>query len=405
MVNIFFTDEDPRVAARDSCDKYVVKIPVEVGLLLSAIHWRTGYTGSVASGDPLTFDADQRVLPAVGPYANSKVIKSTSETYGWLVKSTGNYNYAVTYGLELIEEYKKRYGKSHRTEGVLLWLKENIPEIPSGLLTTDVGLAMPNKYKDRANPTESYKKYIIGEKSDIVSWKRSEVPDWYERYVYTDGAASGNGTIDCIAGYAVWFGEDDHRNLSGAVKDNPSNQTAELLAITKALKLLRGEKYTIVTDSQYAIKCITEWIHTWEKNGWKTSDKKHVKHKELVKSAASLLGDSRFMHIRSHMAEPDKGSIAWQHWNGNKQADAYATAIVAKQKLVALNVAPQDVYEWHKHPDSSEYVYTTDVKLPGGYPLRHAESRCVVATVDDESVKELTDRDIEAVVRLQRSRC
>ena len=27
-LNIFFTDWDPLVAARDSCDKYVVKIPV-----------------------------------------------------------------------------------------------------------------------------------------------------------------------------------------------------------------------------------------------------------------------------------------------------------------------------------------------------------------------------------------
>ncbi len=40
MVNIFFTDHDPVVAARDSCDSYVVKIPVEVATMLSAIHWR-----------------------------------------------------------------------------------------------------------------------------------------------------------------------------------------------------------------------------------------------------------------------------------------------------------------------------------------------------------------------------
>ena len=394
MVNIFFTDEDPKVAARDSCDKYVVKIPVEVGLLLSAIHWRTGYAGLIASGDPLNFDEYRRVLSAVGPYADSRVIKSTSETYGWLIKSTGNYNYAVTYGLELIEEYKKRYGKLHRTEGVLLWLKENLPDIPHGTLTTDVGLAMPEKYKDRSNPTESYKKYIMGEKYNIVSWKRSKVPDWFEKYVYTDGAASGNGTSNCRAGYAVWFGKDDPRNFSGAVKSNPSNQTAELLAIAKALELVQGEKYTIVTDSQYAIKCITEWIHTWEKNGWRTSNKKPVKHKDIIKSAASVLGDNRLMHIRSHMAEPDKGSIAWQHWNGNKQADAYASAAVSR------NVTSQ--YEWYSHPDSDEYVYTTDVKLPSGYPLKHAESGCVVATIDEESVKELTDKDIQAIVRLQR---
>lgn len=91
MVNIFFTDWDPIVAARDTCDNHVVKIPVEVGLLLSTIHWRTGYDGPVASGDPLVLDVRHNVMPAVGPYRNSNNIKSTSETYRWLVKSTGNY--------------------------------------------------------------------------------------------------------------------------------------------------------------------------------------------------------------------------------------------------------------------------------------------------------------------------
>ena len=47
MVHIFFTDTNPIAAAKDSCDSYVVKIPIEVALLLSAIHWRTGYDGPV----------------------------------------------------------------------------------------------------------------------------------------------------------------------------------------------------------------------------------------------------------------------------------------------------------------------------------------------------------------------
>ena len=97
MVNIFFTDWDPLVAAKDSCDRYVVKIPVEVAMLLSAIHWRNGYVGPISTGMPLRLGESGEVLPAIGPYANSKVIKSTSETYMWLVKSTGNYEYAIKY--------------------------------------------------------------------------------------------------------------------------------------------------------------------------------------------------------------------------------------------------------------------------------------------------------------------
>ncbi len=178
MVNIFFTDWDPQVAAKDSCDSYVVKIPVEVALLLSAIHWRTGYIGPISSGQSLLFDAQQRVLPAIGPYRNSNVIKSTSETYVWLTKSTGNYEYAIEYGIKLIYEFKKRYKNMHKTEGVLLWLKQNVPNIPRGPLTPDVGLAMPEKYKDRNDPTSSYKQYMLSEKFAVMSWKHGIKPNW-----------------------------------------------------------------------------------------------------------------------------------------------------------------------------------------------------------------------------------
>ena len=74
MVNIFFTNANPVTAAKDPCDSYVVKIPIEVALLLSAIHWRTGYDGSVSSGMPVVI-VDGEVVSAVGPYRDSKVIK------------------------------------------------------------------------------------------------------------------------------------------------------------------------------------------------------------------------------------------------------------------------------------------------------------------------------------------
>ena len=185
MVNIFFTDFDPVIAARDSCDSYVIKIPVEVATMLSAVHWRTGYNGPVCSGMPLKLSKDgTQVTSAMGPYRDSRVIKSSSEIYRWLVKSTGNYNYAIEYGLELIREYKKRYNKLHLSEGALLWLNNNIPDIPNGPMTADVGLAMPEKYKDRSNPTLSYKFYLFYEKSGILKWNRGKMPQWYHEMIH-----------------------------------------------------------------------------------------------------------------------------------------------------------------------------------------------------------------------------
>ena len=195
MVNIFFTDYNPIIAARDSCDSYVVKIPVEVATMLSAIHWRLEkYHGPAGSGLPLVMSINSdtscpSVQPAIGPYKDSNVIKSTSETYQWLIKSTGNYDYAIKYGLELIEEYKQRYNKLHKTEGILLWLKENVPKnIPEEPMTMDVGLAMPEIYKDRDDPVQSYRNYLFYEKSKILKWNKCVIvngvkyerkPQWY----------------------------------------------------------------------------------------------------------------------------------------------------------------------------------------------------------------------------------
>ena len=65
-------------------------------------------------------------------------------------------------------------------------------------------------------------------------------------------------------------------------KKNTTNNQMELLAPIQALKnISKGSKVQIFTDSKYVKSGITEWIHNWKKNGWKTSDKQPVKNKEL----------------------------------------------------------------------------------------------------------------------------
>ena len=56
----------------------------------------------------------------------------------------------------------------------------------------------------------------------------------------------------------------------------------ELFAPIQALKKIpKGSKIQIFTDSKYVKSGITEWIHNWKKNGWKTANKQQVKNKEL----------------------------------------------------------------------------------------------------------------------------
>ena len=59
--------------------------------------------------------------------------------------------------------------------------------------------------------------------------------------VYTDGACSNNGRSNARAGFGVYFGKDDPRNVSEAYKEPQTNNVAELLAIIKALSILRQE--------------------------------------------------------------------------------------------------------------------------------------------------------------------
>ena len=56
----------------------------------------------------------------------------------------------------------------------------------------------------------------------------------------------------------------------------------ELLAPIEALKKIpKGSQVQIFTDSKYVKSGITEWIHNWKKNGWKTANKQEVKNKDL----------------------------------------------------------------------------------------------------------------------------
>tara|TARA_E500000331_G_scaffold288727_1_gene284256 strand:- start:49 stop:471 length:423 start_codon:yes stop_codon:yes gene_type:complete len=97
--------------------------------------------------------------------------------------------------------------------------------------------------------------------------------------VYTDGSCLNNPGNGGWA--AIIIDGEKKTHIKGSKKDTTNNQM-ELLAPIKALeKLPKGSKVQIFTDSKYVKLGITEWIHNWKKNGWKTANKHPVKNKEL----------------------------------------------------------------------------------------------------------------------------
>ncbi len=97
--------------------------------------------------------------------------------------------------------------------------------------------------------------------------------------IYTDGSCLGNPGN---GGWAAIIIDDNKKiQIKGSKKDTTNNQM-ELLAPIKALKKIpKGSSVQIFTDSKYVKSGITEWIHNWKKNGWKTANKQPVKNKEL----------------------------------------------------------------------------------------------------------------------------
>ena len=97
--------------------------------------------------------------------------------------------------------------------------------------------------------------------------------------IYTDGSCIGNPGQGGWA--AIILDEEKKTEIKGSKKDTTNNQM-ELLAPIEALKKIpKGSKVQIFTDSKYVKSGITEWIHNWKKNGWKTANKKEVSNKEL----------------------------------------------------------------------------------------------------------------------------
>ena len=98
--------------------------------------------------------------------------------------------------------------------------------------------------------------------------------------IYTDGACSGNPGPGGWG--AIIIDEKKNQiNLSGKEKSTTNNRMELMAPIMALKKIKRSSEIVIYTDSTYLKNGITIWIKNWEKNGWKSANKKPVKNKDL----------------------------------------------------------------------------------------------------------------------------
>jgi ribonuclease HI len=104
--------------------------------------------------------------------------------------------------------------------------------------------------------------------------------------VHTDGACSGNPGPGGWGAILEFNGRE--KELFGGAPETTNNRM-ELTAAIEALKALKSASHVeLHTDSEYLKKGITQWIHGWKRNGWKTSDRKPVKNAELWQELEAL---------------------------------------------------------------------------------------------------------------------
>ena len=145
--------------------------------------------------------------------------------------------------------------------------------------------------------------------------------------IYTDGSSLGNPGP---GGWGSVFVEGAKiiKELGGFDKDTTNNRM-ELMAVIETLKYIsknhKKDSITIFADSSYVLTGITSWIFNWEKNGWRTANKKEVLNQDLWKELISL--------IRNY-----DNKINWEKVKGhsghvyNDRADEIATTYASKQK-------------------------------------------------------------------------
>ena len=165
-MNIFVLNYNPVDAARDQCDRHIVKMPLETAQLLCSV-----YPERVVKAD-----VDEVISP---PYKRTHYNHPCAV---WARASLGNFEWLLDHGDALCAEYTRRYGRVHKSQAVIEWCRAAHADIDlewSSLEGTPHPLCMPNRYKVPGRAVESYRRYYLGAKVHFARWDHTREPGWW----------------------------------------------------------------------------------------------------------------------------------------------------------------------------------------------------------------------------------
>lgn len=171
-MNLFILDECPLQAAKYNCDSHVCKIILEATQMLALSHQHLQR--------PFTPDAPRKLLE--GLYLPRGV--SNHPVSRWARATYGNYIWTAEHAVALCEEYTLRYGRTHATEHITLWLLDNPPMERDLALPinrqplTQFVQAMPDECKQSC-PIQAYRLYYRAHKRHIAKYRLGNAPHWF----------------------------------------------------------------------------------------------------------------------------------------------------------------------------------------------------------------------------------
>jgi ribonuclease HI len=141
--------------------------------------------------------------------------------------------------------------------------------------------------------------------------------------IYTDGSCLENGKKNAKSSFAYAIYVNDvlyHQETKVIQESKNTNQRAELYAILESFIYVKQQIpqivlnpnnfFTVYSDSEYSIKCITEWCKNWDADDWAKK-----KNTDILRKLLQVYREFNvtFKHVRAHTSATDKHSLRNSH--------------------------------------------------------------------------------------------
>lgn len=123
--------------------------------------------------------------------------------------------------------------------------------------------------------------------------------------IYTDGACKGNPGVGGWGALLIFKGVE--KELWGGEAQTTNNRMELTAAIRGLAELKRSCDVRLVTDSQYVMQGIQDWMPNWKKRGWKTAAKQPVKNADLWQQLDEQVNrhNVTWQWVRGHNGHPE----------------------------------------------------------------------------------------------------